>query len=133
MTENYIYAPEHNIEGGFRCKVPLPGSRQVFMIDGGVQGTGRPLDIRFERGKIYGEALQVISIRTEKHPEDISTSESFHFEEGSSARAPTHLQRIPSTPRAMSASPWRPGPLPTSSSCRTSTTGPRTTPGSTST
>ena len=54
MTENYIYAPEHNIEGGFRCKVPLPGSRQVFMIDGGVQGTGRPLDIRFERGKIYG-------------------------------------------------------------------------------
>ena len=76
MTENYIYAPEHNIEGGFRCKVPLPGSRQVFMIDGGVQGTGRPLDIRFERGKIYGEALQVISIRTEKHPE----------EEGSSAR-----------------------------------------------
>ena len=29
MTENYIYAPEHNIEGGFRCKVPLPGSRQV--------------------------------------------------------------------------------------------------------
>ena len=86
MTENYIYAPEHNIEGGFRCKVPLPGSRQVFMIDGGVQGTGRPLDIRFERGKIYGEALQVISIRTEKHPEDISTRESFHFEEGSSAR-----------------------------------------------
>ena len=86
MTENYIYAPEHNIEGGFRCKVPLPGSRQVFMIDGGVQGTGRPLDIRCERGKIYGEALQVISIRTEKHPEDISTRESFHFEEGSSAR-----------------------------------------------
>ena len=86
MTDNYIYAPEHNIEGGFRCKVPLPGSRQVFMIDGGVQGTGRPLDIRFERGKIYGEALQVISIRTEKHPEDISTRASFHFEEGSSAR-----------------------------------------------
>ena len=81
MTENYIYAPGHNIEGGFRCKVPLPGSRQVFMIDGGVQGTGRPLDIRFERGKIYDEALQVISIRTEKHPEDIRTSESFHFED----------------------------------------------------
>lgn len=65
MTENYIYAPEHNIEGGFRCKVPLPGSRQIFMIDGGVQGTGRPLDIRFEKGKIYEESLQVISIRTE--------------------------------------------------------------------
>ncbi len=86
MTENYIYAPEHNIEGGFRCKVPLPGSRQIFMIDGGVQGTGRPLDIRFEKGKIYEESLQVISIRTEKHPEDISARTSFHFGEGSSAR-----------------------------------------------
>lgn len=86
MTENYIYAPAHNIEGGFRCKVPLPGSRQIFMIDGGVQGTGRPLDIRFEKGKIYDEALQVIGIRTEKHPEDISFASTYHFEEGSSAK-----------------------------------------------
>lgn len=86
MTDNYIYAPAHNIEGGFRCKVPLKGSRQVFMIDGGVQGTGRPLDIRFEKGKIYDEALQVIGIRTEKHPQDVSMENRFHFAEGSSAK-----------------------------------------------
>ena len=86
MADNYIYAPVHNIEGGFRCRVPLKGSRQIFMIDGGVQGTGRPLDIRFEKGKLYEEALQVISIRTEKHPEDVSMKSRFHFEEGSSAK-----------------------------------------------
>ena len=27
MADNYIYAPAHNIEGGFRCRVPLKGSR----------------------------------------------------------------------------------------------------------
>lgn len=86
MTENYIYAPAHNIEGGFRCKVPLPGSRQIFMINGGVQGTGRPLDIRFRKGEISEETLQVIGIRTEKHPEDISFASSYRFEEGSSAK-----------------------------------------------
>ncbi|HIZ85216.1 MAG TPA: SufD family Fe-S cluster assembly protein [Candidatus Coprenecus stercoravium] len=86
MTDNYIYAPAHNIDGGFRCKVPLPGSRQLFMIDGSVQGAGRPLDIRFEKGKIYPEALQIISIRTDKHPEAINVDSSFHFAEGSSAK-----------------------------------------------
>lgn len=86
MADNYIYAPAHNIEGGFRCRVPLKGSRQIFMIDGGVQGTGRPLDIRFEKGRLYEEALQVIGIRTEKHPEDILMESRFHFAEGSSAK-----------------------------------------------
>ena len=86
MADNYIYAPAHNIEGGFRCKVPLKGSRQVFMIDGGVQGTGKPLNIAFERGQKCGEALQVVGIRTESHPEDISFASRFHFAEGSSAR-----------------------------------------------
>lgn len=86
MTDNYIYAPAHNIDGGFRCKVPLKNSRQIFMIDGGVQGTGKPLNISFGRGQICEEALQVIGIRTENHPEDISFESCYHFAEGSSAR-----------------------------------------------
>lgn len=86
MADNYIYAPAHNIEGGFRCKVPLKDSRQIFMIDGSVQGTGKPLDIAFERGRKCEETLQVVGIRTEGHPEDISFKSSFHFAENSAAK-----------------------------------------------
>lgn len=134
MTENYIYAPAHNIEGGFRCKVPLPGSRQIFMIDGGVQGTGRPLDIRFRKGEISEETLQVIGIRTEKHPEDISFASSYHFEEGSSAKlilcSHTFAENPFRTDERISIT-MEAEPRQTCSSCRTNTTRPRTTPAST--
>ena len=120
MADNYIYAPAHNIEGGFRCRVPLKGSRQIFMIDGGVQGTGRPLDIRFEKGRLYEEALQVIGIRTEKHPEDILMESRFHFAEGSSAKLilcshRTSTTKLLTTPHTTSGWPGEPRSRPSSS------------------
>ena len=49
MTENnYIYAPSEHLADKFRCKVPMKGTRQLFVIDGGVQGTDAPLSIKYE-------------------------------------------------------------------------------------
>lgn len=83
---NYIYMPAHSVTEEFRCRVPLKGSRQLFVIDGGIQGTSRPVSISFDEGQTYGEILQVINVRSSGHPEPLSFSGSYHFGAGSSAR-----------------------------------------------
>lgn len=83
---NYIYIPDTSIADGFRCRVPLKGSRQIFVVDGGVQGTAHPLAISFNDGQICTDILQVINIRTAAHKEPISYSSSFRFGAGSSAK-----------------------------------------------
>lgn len=83
---NYIYIPDTSIADGFRCRVPLKGSRQLFVVNGGVQGSHHPLSISFDKGQICKEILQVINVRTSEHKEPISYKNSFRFGAGSSAK-----------------------------------------------
>ena len=87
MTENnYIYAPSEHPADAFRCKVPMKGTRQVFVIDGGVQGTSAPLSIRYDKGCVGEEILQVIGVRTASGPKELSFESTFHFEQNSQGR-----------------------------------------------
>lgn len=83
---NYIYAPESPLTEQFRCRVPMKGTRQLFVVNGGVQGTSAPLNISLGRGQIMEEILQVISVRTEGAPLEISYRNTLHFGQGSQAR-----------------------------------------------
>ncbi len=83
---NFIYAPEHKVAGNFRCKVPLKDSRQIFVIDGDVQGTSAPLSLTFAKGNVETETIQAINVRTAAHPDALSYETSFLFKENSSAK-----------------------------------------------
>ena len=83
---NYIYAPESPLTEQFRCRVPMKGTRQLFVVNGGVQGTRTPLSISLEKGQVMEEVLQVISVRTEGSPLEIAYKNNLHFGEGSQAR-----------------------------------------------
>lgn len=79
--QNYTYAPVTELAENFKCGVPMKGTRQVFVIDGGVQGTGKPLSVSFDKNA--GEdILQVIGVRTDKHPEEISFENNYNFQKG---------------------------------------------------
>lgn len=83
---NYIYAPDSPLTEQFKCRVPMKGTRQLFVVNGGVQGTRTPLAITLEKGQVMEEILQVISVRTNGASDDISYKNTFHFGEGSQAR-----------------------------------------------
>ena len=61
MKQNYIYTPAFTSE--FRCKVPLKETRQLFIVNGKVQGGQTPFSLRLEEGEIMKEMLQIISVR----------------------------------------------------------------------
>lgn len=86
MEQNFIYAPETAVQRGFRCRVPMKGTRQVFVVDGGVQGTGHPLKISLNDGDTLPELLQVISVRTDGSPAEISCTGEFRFGRNSSGK-----------------------------------------------
>lgn len=79
---NYIYAPASALAENFRCKVPMKGTRQLFVIDGGVQGTEKPISVTYAPGESPEEILQVISVRTANHPDLLNTSGSYTFGRG---------------------------------------------------
>lgn len=83
---NYIYAPESPLTEQFRCRVPMKGTRQLFLVNGGVQGTAAPLNISLGEGQVMEDILQVISVRTEGAPLEISYRNTLHFGKGSQAR-----------------------------------------------
>ena len=58
---NLIYAPALKPE--FRCRVPLRDARQLFLVDGSVQGAGSPLAFRLEDGEQMDKMLQIIGVR----------------------------------------------------------------------
>jgi Fe-S cluster assembly protein SufD len=62
MESNYLLAPKAN--HGFSCKVPMKGTRQVFVVNGKVEGTGKPLALSFPKGEVNASILQVIGVRT---------------------------------------------------------------------
>lgn len=85
MTENnYIYAPDTAVSDGFRCRVPMKGTRQVFVINGGVQGTGKRLSISVPDNGKLDETLQIISVRTPEQAGRIAFGNSIHFGKSSS-------------------------------------------------
>lgn len=86
MTNNFIYAPATAVEKEFRCRVPMQGTRQLFLVDGGVQGTGRELAITIAEGEAMKELLQVVAVRTDESPEEKTFSDSFSFGRNSSGR-----------------------------------------------
>ena len=83
---NYIYAPESPLTEQFKCRVPMKGTRQLFLVNGGVQGTAAPLNISLGEGQVMEDILQVISVRTEGAPLEISYRNTLHFGKGSQAR-----------------------------------------------
>lgn len=86
MEQNFIYAPETAVQREFRCRVPMKGTRQLFVVDGGVQGTGRPISISLKDGDVLPELLQVISVRTDDAPQEISFGSDFRFGKNSSGK-----------------------------------------------
>lgn len=90
MKENYIYAPA--ADGEFRCRVPLPGSQQLFIVDGQAQGDGRRvvpqedgLEIRTQKGEALPGLLQFISVRSAAQKPRIACRNRIEMAEGSSA------------------------------------------------
>lgn len=81
---NFIYAPA--LKSEFRCKVPLKNTRQLFVVNGTVQGGGAPLDIVIEDGKQMDQMLQIIEVRNGDASSELSFSESFTFGKGSSCK-----------------------------------------------
>ncbi len=80
----FIYAPA--LPDDFRCRVPLRETRQLYVVNGTVQGAGAPLSIRMEKGQAMDKMLQIIAIRNDEGPAELSFGESFHFAEGSAGR-----------------------------------------------
>lgn len=80
MKQNYIYSPA--MATGFRCKVPLTDARQLFIVNGKVQGGVSPFTLKLADGEIMSETLQLISVRNEEHLGDLEYSEIFDFGKG---------------------------------------------------
>ena len=83
-ASNLIYAPALKQE--FRCRVPLRDARQLFLVNGTVQGGGAPLALRLEAGEQMDKMLQIIGIRSNDGPQELTFGESFHFGPRSAGR-----------------------------------------------
>lgn len=91
MMDNYIYTP-HNKEGNvpvreqFRCRVPLSDTRQVFLIDGKEEKTGKEYELRLGKGEVLPEVTQIIQIRSSAAEEEISYATRFLLDRSARAR-----------------------------------------------
>ena len=83
---NLIYAPVTELQKEFRCCVPMQGARQLFLVDGGVQGTGRELNISIAEGETMKELLQIVAVRTDDSTQEIEFSDRFSFGKHSSGK-----------------------------------------------
>lgn len=73
MEGNYIYAPDNRMRNSseFRCRVPMQGTLQQFLVDGSLSGTpggfvrndGGMMVYSVDSGKNVSEVLQLISVR----------------------------------------------------------------------
>ncbi|MEN6618485.1 MAG: Fe-S cluster assembly protein SufD [Rikenellaceae bacterium] len=94
MAEKYTYSPE--IPEVFRCRVPLPGTRQVFVMNGILREEsgevslltivpGNPLgfDLTVAKEAIMPDSLQVISVRDSENLDPVSFTNNFFFGEKS--------------------------------------------------
>ena len=83
-ASNFIYAPALKQE--FRCRVPLKDARQLFLVNGTVQGGGAPLALQLEAGEQMDKMLQIIGIRSADGPKELAFGESFLFGPRSAGR-----------------------------------------------
>lgn len=89
MTENYIYAPDTN--AGFKCRVPLENTQQVFVIDGKVQGNNSfagkegGFSLHLNRGVVEERMIQVIYVR-KRGPEALNYVSEFFIEKNARAQ-----------------------------------------------
>ena len=83
-ANNLIYAPA--LKQQFRCRVPLRDARQLFLVNGTVQGGGAPLAFRLEDGERQDKMLQLIAVRTAEGPQALAFEESFQFGRGAAGR-----------------------------------------------
>ncbi len=90
MSEKYTYSPE--IPEVFRCRVPLQGTHQAFLMNGKLrkeEGNGSPVSIlpgeplgfnlNVSKGAIMPESLQIITVRDSDNTEPISFSNNLTF------------------------------------------------------
>ncbi len=92
---NYIYTPDNN-NPGFRCRVPLEKTLQLFVADGIMQESNfgdiitpyenKGYSLRIGKNRVVEELLQIISVRTAACTEDLEYSCSFELESCSNAR-----------------------------------------------
>ncbi|MBQ7998912.1 MAG: Fe-S cluster assembly protein SufD [Bacteroidales bacterium] len=92
---NYIYTPDNN-NPGFRCRVPLNNTVQLFVADGimqqenigeiSIQQQERGYTLHVEKGKNISELLQIISVRTSANTRPLDFSSRFELESCSSAK-----------------------------------------------
>jgi Fe-S cluster assembly protein SufD len=89
MTENYIYAPD--TDAGFKCRVPLDNTRQVFVIDGKVQqgcnsyiGKEGGFSFHLNKGVVDDKMTQVIYVRRQG-TETLNYMSEFFIEEHAEA------------------------------------------------
>jgi len=75
-ANSFIYAPE--LKSSFRCNVKLNESRQLYLVNGTVQGAGAPLAISLQDGQSLDKMLQIIAIR-EGESKELSFSSNFSF------------------------------------------------------
>lgn len=85
MKQNYIYIPSAAVSE-FKCKVPLKNTRQLFLVNGMVQGSTSPFRMSLRDGEMMKEMLQIISVRNSDHIGELSFAQSYTFGRGSSAK-----------------------------------------------
>jgi len=83
--QNIIYVPAI-ARNEFRCKVPLKNTRQMFVVNGKVQGGQSPFSLKIMDGERMEQMLQIITVRNSDFTAPLETSERFSFGENSSAR-----------------------------------------------
>jgi Fe-S cluster assembly protein SufD len=96
MIDKYTYKPE--IPEVFRCRVPLPGTLQAFVMNGLLRdslekegsfsliaGSGGGFDFNVERDALIKDNLQIISVRDNKAKEPVSLENNILLRAGSSS------------------------------------------------
>ena len=61
-------------------------AKQIFVVNGSVQGAGAPLSLRIEDGQAMDKMLQIIEVRDSGSPLELSFFEKFEFGKGSSGK-----------------------------------------------
>ena len=97
MGENYLYVPENSVANEFRCRVPMEGVVQQFLIDramgrseGGEYGFRQVGDDRYALDiparKMEEDILQLIAVRADKSNVRLDRTLDIHVAEGGVAK-----------------------------------------------
>lgn len=97
MENNYIYMPEGRLRDSqsFRCRVPMSGTKQQFLVDGKLEGeTGKgyfsgsgeaAYSLSLGKSEVMEDMLQLIMVRNDFSKAELSYTLNMDFQENSSA------------------------------------------------